>query len=93
MGPGEYATWYLGDFERELRGGYLVEHETNEGQATALAHAQIVFGDYRLAANELQRYRGVDLGDVIHAVRRYMHDMQFAYVGDTSHFRPDWIRR
>ena len=93
MGPGEYAPWYLGDFERELRGGYLMKHETNAGQATALAHAQILFGDYRLAANELQRYRGVDLGDVIHAVRRYMHDLQFAYVGDTSHFRADWIRR
>jgi class 3 adenylate cyclase len=69
-----------------------MEQETNEGQAAALARAQILFGDYRLAATELQRYRGVNLGTVVSAARRYMHDLQFVYVGDTSHFRADWVR-
>jgi zinc protease len=89
----EYQSWYLGDFTKEFRGGFLMENETNEGQAAALARAQIMLGDYHRAAEELQRYRGVNLGDIVAAARRYMHDLQFAYVGDTSHFRADWVRR
>jgi zinc protease len=89
----QYGSWYLGNFEKEFKAGFLMENETNEGQAEALAHAEILQGDYQLAANELQRYHGVDLADVLRVVRRYMHDLQFAYVGDTAHFRADWVRR
>lgn len=93
IGGGEFQSWYLGDLPRHFRSGYLMEVETNEGQAAALGRAQILFADYRLAANEPQRFRGVDFGAVVSAARRYMHDLQFAYVGDTSHFRADWIHR
>lgn len=93
MDVSPYQALYLGNLQQELKGSYLLEQETNEGQAVALGRAQILFGDYRQAAAELQRFRGVDLGTVITAARRYMHDLQFVYVGDTSHFRADWIRR
>ena len=91
-GTPRFVSWYLGDFSKGLRGGYMLRHETNMEQAAALAEAQVAFGDYREAANEVRRLNGVGLGDVLTAARRYIQHIQFVYVGDTARFRADWIR-
>jgi zinc protease len=90
--PTRFRSFDLGDIAKRSKSGFLMMNETNEGQAGSLASAEILQGDYRLAASEIQRFNGVDLGDVLRVARRYMHDLQFAYVGDTLHFRSDWVR-
>jgi len=64
---------------------YFLNNETNDQQANFLARAQLYRGDWHAAddfASELQR---VTPQDVQRAARRYMHDIRFAYLGDTSH--------
>jgi zinc protease len=60
---------------------YLMANETNEAQATSLARAQIYWGDYRRAGRAMALLRQVDAADVLRVSRKYMHDIQFAYVG------------
>jgi len=64
---------------------YFLNNETNDQQANFLARAQLYRGDWHAAddfADELQR---VTPQDVQRAARRYMHDIKFAYLGDTTH--------
>ncbi|MGH7647494.1 MAG: M16 family metallopeptidase, partial [Gemmatimonadaceae bacterium] len=64
---------------------YFLNTETNDQQANFLARAQLYRGDWHTAdqfASELER---VTPQDVQRAARRYMHDVKFAYLGDTSH--------
>jgi zinc protease len=64
---------------------YFLNTETNDQQANFLARAQLYRGDWHTAnqfASELER---VTPQDVQRAARRYIHDVKFAYIGDTTH--------
>ncbi len=64
---------------------YFLNTETNDQQANFLARAQLYRGDWHTAgqfASELER---VTPQDVQRAARRYIHDVTFAYLGDTTH--------
>jgi zinc protease len=63
---------------------YLMANQTNEAQAGSLARAQIYQGDYRLASHAMDLLRRVNPADLLRVSRRYMHDVQFAYVGNPS---------
>jgi predicted Zn-dependent peptidase len=60
---------------------YLMANETNEAQAASLGRAQIYQGDYHLASHEMAQFRQVSPADLLRVSRRYMRDVQFAYVG------------
>jgi len=87
----EFDFWALGNFEKEFRGQYLLRGETNEAQANVLGRAQIFFGDYRKAADELKRLRNVTPFAVRRIAQTYLRDIQFVYVGDTAQVRPGWV--
>jgi predicted Zn-dependent peptidase len=70
----------------------LLDTETNEGQATSLARAQILLGDYRKAASELQQIRDVSASDIVRAMRTYIKDIQLVIVGDTTRIKRDWAK-
>ena len=63
---------------------YLIENQTNEAQAASLARAAIYTGDYREADRYMSRLRQVTSADLIRVARRYMHDIQFAYIGNRA---------
>ncbi|HEX6533640.1 MAG TPA: pitrilysin family protein [Gemmatimonadaceae bacterium] len=63
---------------------YFLNNETNAEQANFLARAQLYRGDWRLADDFADELRRVTPEDVRRAAQRYMHDVRFAYVGDTS---------
>ena len=60
---------------------YLMANETNEAQAASLARAQIYEGDYQLASRVMAQFRQVTPGDLLRVSRKYMRDIQFAYLG------------
>jgi predicted Zn-dependent peptidase len=66
---------------------YLMQNETNEAQAASLAQAQIYHGDWHLASATMDALRHVTSSDVIHVSQRYMHDIQFAYLGNVERVR------
>jgi zinc protease len=63
---------------------YFLNNETNAEQANFLARAQLYRGDWRVADDFADELRRVTPEDVRGAARRYMHDVRFAYVGDTT---------
>ena len=68
----------------------LVRDLTVEGQAEALGRAHIYFGDFREADRYLSRVQGVKAIDVGRAAKRYMQNIQFAFLGDTTRMRGKW---
>jgi len=89
---GGYDWWALTDFEKQFKGPYLLDNETNEGQASSLARAELLLGDYRKAATELQQIRSVSASDVTRAMRTYVKDIQLVIVGDTTRIKRDWAK-
>jgi len=71
---------------------YLMANETNGAQAASLARAQIYSGDYRQASRTMALLRQVDPGDLLRVARRYMHDIQFAYVGNRDRISAAGLR-
>jgi zinc protease len=65
---------------------YFLNNETNAEQANFLARAQLYRGDWHLASRFVDELRNVSPLDVRRVARTYMHDMRFAYVGDSSKF-------
>jgi zinc protease len=63
---------------------YLFRRSTSAVQADALAHAEILQGDYRLAVNVPRRLRSVTSSSVRRAAAAYMKNIQFIYAGDTT---------
>jgi zinc protease len=63
---------------------YYLRNETNADQAMALARAELYEGDYRAASRLVDRLREVKPEDVRRVAQRYMHDFQFAYLGDPN---------
>lgn len=62
----------------------LFRRSTSEAQVDALAHAQLLQGDFRLADNLPRRMRSVSSSSVRQAARKYMQNLRFVYSGDTS---------
>lgn len=84
-------SWALKGFIKEFTLGHLLDQESNEAQAAALARAQLYFGDYRQAGRELEILRNVSPGDITRVAKQYMRNFQFAFVGDTTRARQDWV--
>lgn len=74
-----FIEWYITQ--------YLMRNETNEAQAGSLARAQIYLHDYRRASRTMIQLRQVTPADLIRVSQRYMHDIQFAYVGDPARIK------
>jgi zinc protease len=64
--------------------GNLFARSTSSAQVNALAHAQLLQGDYRLADNLPRRMRTVSSSSVRQAARRYFQNFRFVYAGDTT---------
>jgi zinc protease len=63
---------------------YFLDNETNADQANFLARAELYRGDYRAGERFVSELRRVTPQDVRRVTQRYMHDIAFAYVGDTT---------
>lgn len=63
---------------------YLLDNETNAAQADFLARAELFRGDYRVAARFVDELREVTPRDVRTTAQKYMQNMRFAYVGDST---------
>ncbi len=77
---------------KRTRNVFVTEHymdlETNAGQASSLARAELVWGDWRSHLTFLERIRSVTPEDVRRAARTYLKDYQFGVVG-----QPDQLDR
>lgn len=63
---------------------YFLDNETNADQANFLARAELYRGDYRAGDRFMAELRKVTPQDVRRVTQKYMHDIAFAYVGDTT---------
>jgi zinc protease len=63
---------------------YFLNTETNAEQANFLARAQLYQGDWHAADRFEDELRTVTPQEVRAAARRYMRNIRFAYIGDTS---------
>ena len=63
---------------------YLFRRSTSSVQADALAHAEILQGNYRLAVDVPRRLRSVSSGSLRRAADTYMKNIRFIYAGDTT---------
>jgi zinc protease len=63
---------------------FLFRRSSSAVQADALAHAQILQGDYRLADNVPRRLRSITTGSMRMAAVKYMKNIRFIYAGDTT---------
>lgn len=63
---------------------YLFRRSTSSVQADALAHAEILQGNYRLAVDVPRRLRSVSSGSMRRAAANYMKNIRFIYAGDTT---------
>lgn len=81
----EYVEQFITD--------YWTDNETSAGQADALARAQLYRGDYRVAGRFMDEIRRVSPDDVRRVARTYMHNIQFAYVGDPDRVPTNEVKR
>jgi zinc protease len=63
---------------------YIFRRSTSASQAAALAHAQVMQGDYRLAVDVPRRLRTVTSGSIRRAAATYMKNIRYIYAGDTT---------
>jgi zinc protease len=68
----------------------LLERMTSDGEAASLARAHLYFGDVEMATKSSERMRKVDFGTMREITRRYVKDIQFAFMGDTALMRGNW---
>ena len=57
---------------------------TSASQVEALASAELLLGDYRLAESLPRRMRTVSTQSIRQAIQKYVRDIQFVYTGDTT---------
>jgi predicted Zn-dependent peptidase len=62
----------------------IAQRATSAAQVDALAHAEILQGDFRLATEQPRRMRTVSTGTMRQAAVRYMKNIRFIYAGDTT---------
>jgi zinc protease len=70
--------------ELEFITDYFMDNETNASQADFLARAQLYQGDYHRGAAFVDELRAVSPDAVRDAAIRYIKNIKFAYVGDTT---------
>ena len=63
---------------------YFLDNETASAQADFLARAELFAGDYRSAQTFAEDLRRLTPQDVQAAANRYMRDIRFVFVGDSS---------
>jgi zinc protease len=63
---------------------YFLDNETVSAQADFLARAELFAGDYRSAQTFAEDLRRLTPQDVNAAANRYMRDIRFVYLGDSS---------
>lgn len=63
---------------------YFLDNETASAQADFLARAELFAGDYRTAANFAEDLRSLTPADVRTAAERYMRDVRFVFIGDST---------
>jgi len=63
---------------------YFLDNETASAQADFLARAELFAGDYRSAQTFAEDLRRLTPQDVQTAANRYMRDIRFVFVGDSS---------
>ncbi|HEV8364840.1 MAG TPA: pitrilysin family protein [Gemmatimonadaceae bacterium] len=63
---------------------YFLNNETAAAQADFLARAELNGGDYRTAQSFAEDLRRLTPEDVQSAAERYMRDIRFVYLGDSS---------
>lgn len=68
----------------------LLEQMTSDGQAEALARAQLYFADPGMADSYVDRLRRVSLPAVRRVARRYFGNIQYAFLGDTTLMDGEW---
>jgi zinc protease len=64
--------------------GYLMQNESTDGQAGALADAEILGGDFRLARTLPDRIRAVTPVGVQAFAKKYLGKLQMVVLGDRS---------
>lgn len=62
----------------------LARRLTSESQVEALAEAELLMGNYRLAEALPRRMRTVSTQSIRQALRKYVRNIQFVYAGDTT---------
>jgi zinc protease len=70
--------------ELEFITDYFMDNETNASQADFLARAQLYQGDYHRGAAFVDELRAVSPDAVRDAAIRYIKNLKFAYVGDST---------
>ena len=74
----------LSAFAEQFIMEYFQENSTNAAQADFLARAELYRGDWRLASQYMADLRRVSPSAVRVAAQKYMRDIRWAYVGDSS---------
>ena len=64
--------------------GYFLRQEANMDQAAALGNYEVLGGGWRRADTFIARVRAVGPVDVQRVARKYLHDLRFAVVGDST---------
>ena len=64
--------------------GYFLRQEANMDQAAALGSYEVLGGGWRRADTFIARVRAVGPADVQRVARKYLHDLRFAVVGDST---------
>lgn len=82
----------LQQFVEQFITDYFAENETNAAQADFLARAQLYRGDYRTASRYMEDLRRVTPADVRRVSLRYMRDIHFAYLGDSTRITRSQIK-
>jgi zinc protease len=63
---------------------YFLDNETASAQADFLARAELFGGDYRSAQTFAEDLRSLTPNDVQSAADRYMREIRFVYLGDST---------
>ena len=71
---------------------YFLGNETNAAQADFLARSQLYLGDWRKGREFSNALRAVTPSDVQRVMRRYFHDLNFAFIGDPARLPDSAIR-
>jgi len=77
-------------FVSQFRLDELGRQMTNDGQADALARAELYFGDWQVADDYFERLARVRPSDVRRAAIKYMPNIELAYLGDTTKMEGSW---
>jgi zinc protease len=81
----------LDPFVKQVIYQWMMQTEGNEAQASALARAQLLQGDYHKARDRIEALRHVSDEQLARAAQTYIRDIQFVYIGDTTQVRRDWV--